>query len=622
MHLFTRMLTIMLLSAFVLSAGVNEQIQLSESFENGVPPSGWTTINNGFILDNWEASGWKAHSGQKSAFAEAYYRTLDHWLITSAIDLSSFSHAYLYFYEDEENWSSSGNHHYIKVSTTSQTNTSSFTTVLDMTPSNHTIEGIHGNVVQVDLSAYVGNSTVYVAFHIQGDDKWYIDDVSVTGSQAHDVRAISVDMNSHYTASSSITPGGVVSNVGDNSESFDVDFGYFNWDGTQTVLDTKSVSNLAPGTSTTVTFDAFTIGDYERKFFVQTKLLGDNDISNDMAAKFVNTFSDNKSMVVVEEGTGTWCQYCPGAARALDSLYKAHHGSVAIIANHNGDDFTTTESDYRNDYYGINGFPTSVFGGTHRKVGGAGCDSDWSGLYNSYESLYNTVLNENTGLEIVNLSYVENGATITATARTRYLTSSYNTTNRMFFVLIESHIAYNWQDCMDSLQHVMRKMYPDSLGQVFYDGSTAPTAGMEVEHQVEFTIPSGVVQDNCHLIAFVQEPTTKEIFTAAIVPLDGSVSALPGKKDHNTPSAFKLLQNYPNPFNPVTTIRFVLAKQTDVKLTVYDASGKRIRTLINTNMKAGEQVVRFDASDLASGVYFYRIKAGSFSEAKKMLLIK
>ncbi len=236
--------------------------------------------------------------------------------------------------------------------------------------------------------------------------------------------------------------------------------------------------------------------------------------------------------------------------------------------------------------------------------------------------MYNTVLGENTGLEIVNLSYVENGATITATARTRYLTSSYNTTNRMFFVLIESHIAYSWQDCMDSLQHVMRKMYPDSLGQIFYDGSTAPTAGMEVEHQVDFTIPSGVVQDNCHLIAFVQEPTTKEIFAAAIVPLDGSVSALPGDHTAGTPTQFELLQNFPNPFNPVTTIRFNVPKKSEVTLTVYDAAGKKVRTLVNGFLNAGQHAVRFDGSDLASGVYFYRLSANNFSQTNKMLLIK
>ncbi len=606
-----------------LSAEVNEQIQLSESFENGVPPSGWARINKGFILDNWTASGWVVHSGQKAALAESGYGVaLDHWLVTPAIDLSSFSHAYLYFYEDEEDWSGNGSHHFIKVSTTSQTNTSSFTTVLDMTPADHTIDGMQGNAVVVDLSAYVGNSTVYVAFHIQGNDAWYIDDVSVTGSQTHDVRAVSVNMNTHYTANSAVTPSGTIYNVGNNTESFDVDFGYYNWDGSQTVLNTKTVTNLAAGATTNVTFDASTIGNYERNFFVQTKLVGDEDNTNDIASKYVNTFSDNKTMVVAEKGTGTWCQYCPGAALALDSLHEVHNGSLAVIANHNGDDFTTTESDYRNIYYGVPGYPTVIFGGTRRNVGGAGCGSDWTGLYNTYESLYNEVLSDYTGLEMTGISWVDNGGTITATARTKYLTSTYNTALRTFFVLTESHISYAWQDCMDSLQFVMRKMYPDSLGMIFYDGTTAPTAGMVVENQVSFTIPSGVVQANCELVAFVQDPITKEIFAAAVVPMDPSISALPGEERENIPAAFKLLQNYPNPFNPLTTIRFVLAKQTNVELTVYDAAGKRIRTLVNANMKAGEQAVQFEASDLASGVYFYRIKAGSFSETKKMLLIR
>ena len=622
MNFFTKILTMLFLAVLVLMAGVKEQIQLSESFENGFPPSGWARINNGFILDIWTTTSWKVHSGQKSSFIESYYATLDHWLVTPAIDLSSFSHAYLYFYEDEENWESGGSHHYIKVSTTSQTNTTSFTTVLDMTPANHTIDGIHGNVVIVDLSAYVGNSEVYVAFHIQGNDNWYIDDVSVTGSQAHDVRALSVDMNAHYSANSSVTPGGIVYNVGDYTESFDVDFGYYNWDGTQTVLSTKTVSNLAAGSSTDVTFDAFTIGSYERNFFVQTRLSGDVDPANDVATKMVNTFSDTKTMVVAEKGTGTWCQYCPGAARALDSLHKAHEGTVVVIANHNGDDFTTTESDYRNDYYGINGFPTTVFGGTRHKVGGADCDSDWSGLYNSYESLYNQVRGDYTGLEMLGISWADNGGTITATARTKYLTSTYHTGLRTFFVLTESHIAYSWQDCMDSLQFVMRKMYPDSLGMVFYDGVTAPTADMVVENEVSFTIPSGVVQENCELVAFVQDPITKEIFAASFVSMDPSISALPDNGLAQSPVKFKLLQNYPNPFNPATTIRFVVAEQTRVELTVFDAAGKKIRTLVNGLFKIGEHAVQFDASDLASGIYFYRISAGNYSESKKMLLIK
>jgi len=599
-----------------------ETTVLSESFENGFPPSGWKMINNGFILDTWRASSWKVHSGLKSANAEAEYTTLDHWLVTSEIDLSSATHAFLYFYEDEEGWASSGSHHYIKVSTSSQTNTSSFTTVLDMTPSNHDIVGFQGGVVQVDLSAYVGNSTVYVAFHIQGNDSWFIDDVTVTTSNDHDVRAVRVNMDRHYAPNSLVTPTGTVSNVGNNTETFDVDFGYYNWDGSLNVLSTKTVSGLAAGASTEGTFDAFTLGDYEREFFVKTKLTGDYDQLNDITSILVNTFSDKKSMVVVEKGTGTWCQYCPGAAFAVDSLHKVHHDSVAVIANHNGDDYTTTESDYRNDYYDITGFPTTIFGGQRRKVGGASCGNDWTGIFDAYETLYYEVLNEYTGLEMTELGYVEDGETITATSRTTYLKSSYCKTDRIFFVLTESHIYDEWDDCIDSLHFVMRKMYPDSTGQVFYDGTTAPTQGMVVENQVSFTIPSGVVKDNCELVAFVQEPTTKEIKAAAVVPLDGSVSAIPGESAQQLPKKFQLLQNYPNPFNPITNIRFILPQQEKIELAVFDASGKKIRTLVSGRKQAGAHTVTFDASSLASGVYFYQLKAGQFSITKKMLLIK
>jgi hypothetical protein len=90
----------------------------------------------------------------------------------------------------------------------------------------------------------------------------------------------------------------------------------------------------------------------------------------------------------------------------------------------------------------------------------------------------------------------------------------------------------------------------------------------------------------------------------------------------NKPVEFALEQNYPNPFNPSTTINFTLAKASDVKLAVYNVLGQKVATLVDTRMSAGQQSVVFDASRLASGVYFYHIDAGSFTSVKKMLLMK
>ncbi|MGD0591198.1 MAG: T9SS type A sorting domain-containing protein [Bacteroidota bacterium] len=89
------------------------------------------------------------------------------------------------------------------------------------------------------------------------------------------------------------------------------------------------------------------------------------------------------------------------------------------------------------------------------------------------------------------------------------------------------------------------------------------------------------------------------------------------------PIDFALEQNYPNPFNPSTTINFTLGKASNVKLSVYNVLGQKVATLVDSHMNAGRQSVVFDASRFASGVYFYRLDAGSnFNSVKKMLLLK
>lgn len=88
------------------------------------------------------------------------------------------------------------------------------------------------------------------------------------------------------------------------------------------------------------------------------------------------------------------------------------------------------------------------------------------------------------------------------------------------------------------------------------------------------------------------------------------------------PTEFTLMQNYPNPFNPSTTIKFNLAKEGMTSLIVYDILGKEVATLVNQHLSAGAYTVKFNAYNFASGIYLYRITAGSFSETKQMILTK
>jgi hypothetical protein len=94
------------------------------------------------------------------------------------------------------------------------------------------------------------------------------------------------------------------------------------------------------------------------------------------------------------------------------------------------------------------------------------------------------------------------------------------------------------------------------------------------------------------------------------------------QSSNEVPAEFRLLQNYPNPFNPVTNIKFSIPKASFVKLVVCDVTGKQVAELVNRHMNAGFYTQDFDASHLASGVYFYRVTADNFTDVKKMILIK
>ena len=118
---------------------------------------------------------------------------------------------------------------------------------------------------------------------------------------------------------------------------------------------------------------------------------------------------------------------------------------------------------------------------------------------------------------------------------------------------------------------------------------------------------------------------SEELFRVQLFKFLTEGDSITSVKDHTfrqVPGEFDLMQNYPNPFNPSTKINFTLPKASKVELFLYNQLGKKVWTIAEGEYAAGTHQVQFFANNLASGIYYYRINAGSYSQIKKMVLIK
>jgi uncharacterized protein (DUF1501 family) len=151
-----------------------------------------------------------------------------------------------------------------------------------------------------------------------------------------------------------------------------------------------------------------------------------------------------------------------------------------------------------------------------------------------------------------------------------------------------------------------------------------PTVNDNLPLQFDFrSVYSSVLKD-----WFGASPTEIQVAITGTItnPLASSVissGAIAGvNSGGDLPKEYSLEQNYPNPFNPSTVIRYELPRGSDVTIDVYNAAGEKIATLVDAPQSAGMHEVNFNGGTLASGMYFYRIRAGGYQETKRMLLIK
>ncbi|MBK9331270.1 MAG: T9SS type A sorting domain-containing protein [Ignavibacteria bacterium] len=134
--------------------------------------------------------------------------------------------------------------------------------------------------------------------------------------------------------------------------------------------------------------------------------------------------------------------------------------------------------------------------------------------------------------------------------------------------------------------------------------------------------PVNITSNDLYSIHFIDNKNGLTIGQNGVIlkTVTGGVGIV--KLSGEIPDRFILYQNYPNPFNPVTKIEFDIIKNSDVKISVFDITGRHITDLVNQNLTAGTFAAEWNASDSPGGVYFYRIETNEFTFTRKMILLK
>ncbi|MFN0158687.1 MAG: Omp28-related outer membrane protein [Bacteroidota bacterium] len=330
-----------------------------------------------------------------------------------------------------------------------------------------------------------------------------------------------------------------------------------------------------------------------------------------IAALLVLEVHAQQQSVLVEVFTNSHCGVCPPAHATLNSYSMGANGAyVQFIYYHMLFPYpsdplaqaNTTDPAARNQYYGPFGAtPVAFFDGALQS--------------NSY-STWTTKLNNRVAIArplVITLSgsSITNGLSVTATlAATATIPE---TDLKVFFTLVENS-TYVGNNGVSPQNYVLRKMINGSGGEAF---AIANGQTVVLTKQVTFTNVSDPTRAG--VVVFVQSAGTKSVVQSQYIPYGMLTSIQPGEEQ---PSAFRLHQNFPNPFNPSTEISFTLPTQSFVSLKIFNLLGEEVATIVSDELQAGNYSRQWTPEGLSSGVYFYRLKAGSFSETRKLALLK
>jgi thiol-disulfide isomerase/thioredoxin len=620
----------LLFSASLFSALMANSQILTENFEGGALPAGWSktqsTPSVGWEFGaNLSSQYWAVPSHTKYAASNddahdtqaATTNLADKdRLITPPLDLTAQTAVALKF--DAFYTGVYGSEATVEVSTNGGT---TWTTIFTLDPS-----AAWQNNIATNLSAYAGQNNVLVAFRHNDGNAWAdgfaIDNVSIYTPPANDAKINSIALNRYGVINTNSNLVLNVTNLGSSTISnLTVDWN----DGTSH----SQVINVSIAPFATLDVTHPTALNYaaavEKTIAVNITAVNggvDADVSNNTGSKLFNSLSQaSPKKVVIEEGTGTWCGWCPRGAVAMDQMYQNHPNDFIGIAVHNGDPMTVTEYDNGTD---LSGYP--------------GCNVDRALLDESVSAnLFESYYQERISLAVpAGLSMTVSGTTnktinVSATFRTVFASANY----RLGVVIIEDNVtgttsAYNQTNFYaggangamggyESLPNPVpaASMVYDHVGRALLGGfsgqansvPTTITDGLAASYTFNYTIPSTSNSANMSAVALLIDNATGEIVTAEKTSLSAA-----NVNELETIG----LNVYPNPASGAVNVSFE-ANNGDFVITLTDLQGRVISSKEMTNLN-GSQVVTFSTEDVASGSYIVTVATNGTKTTKNVVI--
>lgn len=326
--------------------------------------------------------------------------------------------------------------------------------------------------------------------------------------------------------------------------------------------------------------------------------------------------------ILFEGCTGAWCGYCPCGHQILEGLL-ASNPTMLVLEYHGGgtDPWVSFNGNNIIGLLGYTAYPRAAIGRRELNLNRA----YWQGAINNQVNLIPPITLTFTN----SFNPVTRQLTVDVSATAL---RNIDTSTNISFTITESNLI-GYQNCYSSCspgspvqnynhKFVVRSMVNGALGDTFSVGSWA--SGITKTKTFVTTVDNGWNAANCEIGIFVYMNTTPGSLSASSYVLQTAKSEFTttGIGYGEILTGFSLSQNYPNPFNPVTNIKFTIPEDEYVTLKVYDILGKEVAKLCDCFLKAGAYNAGFDGSKLNSGVYYYRIKAGDYTDTKKMLLVK